>query len=320
MTAKLVTCAMLMGLICSAAQAAPPVKIQRNDDAGTLTVQLGDKTAMAYQYGERWAIPHFWPVNTPSGKNLLEQKAQPPEQFPHHRALWIVDHVQMTGQPAVDFYHEWKNYVDKAHPEKGHKHFIRHQSFDNVKSDGDVGSYDERLQWIVNQTTPVLDEHRRVVIHSLGEGDYLIDLSWKLTAAYDEVKFLSDWVHYAWPYVRINSTFNGAHGGTITADNGDTGQKETNGKYYDWIDYSNTVDGKAEGLAVFVYPDGDKHKWLTRDYGTFGPRRADKLSGTKFTLSKGESLSGRVGILIHGGDVQGGRVTERYRRYIEGKL
>lgn len=315
MTAKFVTCAVLVSLVSAMAQAAPPVAIQHDDEAGTLTVKVGDKTALQYQYADQWAIPHFWPVNTPSGKNLLEQKAQPPEKFPHHRALWIVDRVQLEGGPDVDFYHEWKNCIDKAHPEQGHKHFIRHQAFSNIKSDGESASYNESLKWIVNRSTPVLDEHRHVVIHSLGNGEYLMDLSWKLTATYGDVKFLSDWVHYAWPYVRINSTFNGEHGGTITADNGDTGQSGTNGNYYDWIDYSNTVGNTTEGLAVFVYPDGQKRKWLTREYGTFGPRRPDALSGTKFTLKMGESISGRVGILVHDGDVKTGRVAERYQHY-----
>ncbi|QNN24088.1 hypothetical protein HED60_18040 [Planctomycetales bacterium ZRK34] len=320
MTAKTVTCAVLMSVIAATAQAAPPVHIQQDDAAGTLTVNISDKLAMQYQYGDQWAIPHFWPVNTPSGKNLLEQKAQPPEKFPHHRAMWVVDHVRLAGQPDVDFYHEWRNYIDRAHPEKGHKHYIRHQAFDNVKSDGESASYDESLKWIVNQQTPVLDEHRHVKVHALGEGEYLIDWSWKLTASYGDVRFNSDWVHYAWPYVRINHTFNGEHGGTITADNGDTGRKDTDGKYYNWIDYSNTVDGTPEGLAVFIYPDGEKHKWLTREYGCFGPRRADAFSGTHFMLKKGESIGGHVGILVHRGNVTDGKVAERYAQYVEGKL
>jgi hypothetical protein len=59
---------------------------------------------------------------------------------------------------------------------------------------------------------------------------------------------------------------------------------------------------------------------LTRDYGCFGPRRADARSGKKFTLKKGESLRQRVGVLVHRGDVKSGRVAERYSQYIEGKL
>jgi len=92
---------------------------------------------------------------------------------------------------------------------------------------------------------------------------------------------------------------------------------DANGPTAKWVDYSNTVDGETEGLAVMVYPDGAPHQWLTRMYGTFGPRRIDRFNGTKFTLQPGERLKGRVGILVHRGNAEAGRVAERYQTYIE---
>jgi hypothetical protein len=98
-------------------------------------------------------------------------------------------------------------------------------------------------------------------------------------------------------------------------------QKETNGKPADWVDYSNTVEGQTEGLALFSPPEhAQPHKWLTRDSGTFGPRRIDERSGQPFVLEKGDSLSRRVGVLIHRGDVDSGKVAERYRAYVAGEL
>jgi hypothetical protein len=44
------------------------------------------------------------------------------------------------------------------------------------------------------------------------------------------------------------------------------------------------------------------------------------LPPAKFTLKKGKSLTQRVGILVHSGDVAGGRVKARCRRFIEGEL
>ena len=65
-------------------------------------------------------------------------------------------------------------------------------------------------------------------------------------------------------------------------------------------------------------PDGREHRWLTREYGTFGPRRPDDRSGKPFTLKKGESITQRVGVLVHNGDAGGGRVRERYKKYVKG--
>jgi hypothetical protein len=92
-------------------------------------------------------------------------------------------------------------------------------------------------------------------------------------------------------------------------------QEQTNGQPANWIDYSNTVNGNTEGLAVFSHPQNPApHKWLTRDYGTFGPRRPDDRSGVPFTLRRNESITQRVGILVHRGDVESGQVAERFER------
>jgi hypothetical protein len=89
------------------------------------------------------------------------------------------------------------------------------------------------------------------------------------------------------------------------------GQEATNMKTSCWIDYSNTVGGVTEGVAMFQWPDGKEHRWLTREYGTFGPRRPDSQSGKPFTLKKGESIRQRVGILVYKGDLITGRGAQR---------
>jgi hypothetical protein len=109
----------------------------------------------------------------------------------------------------------------------------------------------------------------------------------------------------------MDAAFSGEHGGTLTDDQGRQGQEATDGQYARWIDYSSTVEGVAEGLAVLPVGDDEPCKWLTREYGTFGPRRPYEFSGTKFKLKQGETLSGRVILLVHRGDVLGGRVAER---------
>jgi len=302
-------------LACGAAPArGEGIEMQRDDDAGALRIVIDGREALVYQYGEKWAIPHFYPVRSPSGKLLTTQT---PDPYPHHRSLWVADRVQLEGGPNVDFYHCWKNYREAGKPESGFKHFIRHDALNAAAKDDDHVAFEAKLRWIVDGETPVLDDVRHVTVKRFGEGEYLIDLSWKLTASYGDVQVLSDSVHYACPYVRIAPHFSGEKGGAITDDHGRAGQKATNGQYALWIDYSNTIEGAAEGLAVFTPDDGERRKWLTREYGTFGPRRPDALSGTKFTLKKGESLTGRAGILVHRGDVTGGKVAERYRAWAD---
>lgn len=292
----------------------PTVAIDHDESAGKLAVVIDDQPAVTYQYGRQYALPHYWPLRSPTGKSLT---AQHPEPYPHHRSVWIADKVQAGDGPVVDFYHCWKNYNTADDPASGCRHFIRHCQFQDVSvSDGEA-TVSSTSSWIVNQSQAVLTERRRLRVTALGGGEYVMDLSWQLTPVDADVRFLSDWVHYAWPYLRMAPEFSVERGGTLQSDAGRRGQKETNGEPARWIDYSNTVEGTAEGLTVFLFPDGERHKWLTRDYGTFGPRRAERYSGTQFVLRQGESLDGRVGILVHRGDVDADRVVERVQQYIE---
>jgi hypothetical protein len=144
-------------------------------------------------------------------------------------------------------------------------------------------------------------------------------MTFELIAAYGDVEFVSDDVHYAWPFIRLNSRFSGENGGKLRADNGSKGEAGTNMKFAKWIDYSNTIDGITEGIALFQYSDGKKHKWLTREYGIFGPRRPDDQNGKPFKIKKSHSIGQRVGILVHLGNVKSGRVAKRYKQYLQGK-
>lgn len=292
------------------------MKIRRDDDAGELTVVMEGHEILTYQYGKELAIPHLWPIRSPAGKLLTVQHPNP---YPHHRSLWIADKLQCDGGPIVDFYHCIKNYNQQDKPESGFRHFIRHQRFGELKAESGRVVIEAELTWFVNETTPVLDDSRTMSVTALGNGEYLLDLAWELKASHGDVKILSDDVHYAWPYVRMHPQFSGESGGVLVNDRGQQGQSGTHDQVAKWIDYSNTVEGTTEGLAVFIFDEGQEHRWLTREYGTFGPRRPDKYSGSRFDLRVGDSLRGRVGILVHRGDVTSGKVAVRYREYLEGK-
>lgn len=304
-------------LLCSSLATSPVVTLQPNHAEQELVVLVDGQPALAYRYADEYALPHYFPIRSPSGKSLTIQR---PTRYPHHRSLWIADKVQAASRPLVDFYHCWRNQRDPKDPAVGFDHFIRHQRFAELKAEGATAIIQAELQWIINDKVPVLAEHRTLRVVGLQNREYFAELTWKLTAVDGWVTFHSDAVHYAWPYVRMHPQFSGESGGQITNDRGHFGQAETHGKTAAWIDYSNTVDGETEGLALFVHPNDGPRKWLTREYGTFGPRRPEAYNGTKFTLRKGETLQGRVGILVHRGDATSGQIAKRYQQYVKGDL
>ena len=299
----------------SACASKPEVTLSRDDAAGRLTVLVGGREALVFQYGPDLDMVHYWPMRSPGGKNMLVQKTEP---YPHHRSFWFADTVRAEGgERDLSFYNGLTSGVKAASGDYGppFRDRIRLVSFDRLEAAKDRAVVEARLLW-ESDGTAILDESRRLIVHSLGRGEYLLDLTWRLTAAYGDIGFVSDDVHYAWPFLRLDPVWNGEHGGKITSDSGAAGQEATNMKPALWIDYSNTVDGETAGVAVFQYPDGLEHRWLTREYGCFGPRRPDDRSGKPFTLKKGESITQRAGVLVHRGDVSSGRVRERYEAYV----
>jgi hypothetical protein len=308
-------------VVASSAGLAAPEKIalKRDDKAGTLSILIAGREAFVYRYGPALDLPHIWPLNTPTGRDLLVEH---PDPYPHHRSFWWADTVKLGGGRDVSVYNGLYTGIKKSDTvyEPPFQDHIRHVAFDRCAAIGDRAEIVERLVWEMDNTVPVLDEVRRTVIRALGGGEYILDISEELVSRYGEVTFVSDEVHYAWPFLRLNTKFSGSNGGVLAADTGARGEKETNLKVARWIDYSNALDGTAEGVAIFQWPDGQAHKWLTREYGCFGPRRPDAISGKPFVLVKGMSVKQRVGILVHSGDMTSGRVAERYEDYIDGKL
>jgi len=292
----------------------PRIEVKLDDEAGRLRAMIDGKEAFAFHYAADLDLPYIVP-RSPSGKAMTVVRADP---YPHHRSLWFADTVQLAGKAKVSFYNALYSRVDKKDPNSPFRNRVRLvKLFPPSIGDGSA-TISAKLLWEMDRDTPVLDEHRRMRLAPLGGGEYLLDLTFTLTAAHGDVAFVSDATHYAWPYVRMAPAFSVQKGGTMTNSEGGVNQKGTHGKLARWVDYSNTVDGVTEGLAVLVHSEkAEPRRWLTRDYGTFGPRREDARSGKKFALAKGESLLQRVGILVHTGDVKTGKVPERYAAYIK---
>lgn len=296
----------------------PKVELRQDDAAGRLHILIDGREALVYQYASSLDLPHFWPLRSPRGKNMLVQQTEP---YPHHRSFWFADTVRLNGGREVSFYNAFYSGRKAgentfAPPFRDH---IRHLRFTRLEAKNRMAAIHAELVWEMDGDTPVLKEERYLTVYALGDGEYFFDLIFILTAAYGDVEFVSDDVHYAWPYLRLKTEWSGENGGKLIADSGASGQEATNMKAARWIDYSNTVEGEAAGVAVFQRPDGKAHRWLTREYGCFGPRRTDAQSGHPFTLKKGESITQHVGVLVHKGDLKEGQVAERYASYISGK-
>jgi hypothetical protein len=310
----------LLALLLPAACAVPPparLLAPENDaERGRIVLRTAAGEVLGWSYGAEQAIPHWFPLASPSGRELLVQH---PDPYPHHCAMWIADRVQLADGPVVDFYHCTRNQKDPDDAGAGYRHLIRQRSVRRCELADGKAVVTVELQWLVDGTTPVLDDTRTFALTPLAGNESQLDLEFTLRAAHGPVTFHSDQVHYAWPLLRVHPQFSAANGGTLVDDQGRAGQRSTNEQYARWMDYSNTIDGVTEGLAILLPAGAGPRRWLTRDYGCFGPRRPDPQNGTRFVLQPGAELRGAVRILVHRGDAVSGRVAERYRDYVEGR-
>ncbi len=312
----------ILGVVTAFRALAQPETIQcKPDDArGQMQILIGGKAALVCRYGDDVDLPHFYPVRSPSGKSMTVEQTEP---YPHHRSFWFADTVQLEGQKPVSFYNAlYSGAGDRKNPKPPFRDHIRQIAFTCQTNGAGRAELAFKLLWEMDHgKIPVLDETRLLRVVALGDGEYFLDLQFTLVANYGAVTFRSDAVHYAWPFIRLNDDFNAKGGGRLVNSEGGTGQTNTNLKTARWVDFSRADAPEAEGLAMFSHPSNEHpHAWLTRDYGCIGPRRVDARSGKPFTLKRGETISTRVGVLVHKGDVQSGRVAERYQAYADGKL
>ena len=182
-----------------------PARIQCNQQQGQMQILVDGKEALVYRFGPNVDLPHYFPVRSPSGKPLTVQKTEP---YPHHRSFWFADAVQLAGQRKVGFYDALYTQVDRNDPSSPFRDHIRQVEFGPCQSAGNQAELTMKLLWEMDLgKTPVLDELRQMRIVALDKGEYFLDLTFTLTASYGDVAFLSDAVHYAWPFVRISPEF-----------------------------------------------------------------------------------------------------------------
>ncbi|WP_235951891.1 DUF6807 family protein [Crateriforma spongiae] len=301
------------------------VAVSIDDQAGRLTIRVDGEPKIVYCYDDSVDLPHFDPFCSASGRPMTVKMTDP---YPHHRSFWVGEkHVQLSGQSEhADVYNALYSGV-KASPDAKRavapfRDRVTHVSFGDLEIDGNNATFSEKLTWY-HGSTPVLDEHRQYRVRALGNGEYFLDFAFQLTAAYGDVTVKRDTSHYAIPYIRMNDSFNvESGGGRIVNSEGGINQEGTDKQIANWVDYHAPVDGgDREGLACFLHPStGPPHRWLTRDYGTWGPRAPKAFHATTFTIAKGESYDQRVGLLVHHGDSQSGRVDQRYQDYCDGRL
>jgi hypothetical protein len=292
------------------------IEAQRNQ----IDFRCGRDVVASYVTAPARAKPYFWPLLAPNGVPVTREPGALGDH-PHQKSAWFchgdvipegveLEH-KLKGVEGVDFWSELP----------GHGRIVCTQvgTVDQVKNHGRVATENE---WRSAEGVKLLDEARTIHLYNLGEARLFvldIDLAAAVPVTFGDTKEGSLGVR-----VRDSLTEK-KEGGRLTNAEGQTGMAAVWGRTSAWCDYSGTAEGTAVGVALFADPSNPYPTcWHARDYGLlaanpFGRAKsgfpAMKGRTDLVKLAKGEHLKLRYGILVHNGDVKGGRVAECYELF-----
>jgi hypothetical protein len=120
------------------------IELRRDDDSGRLHVSIDDQVIFVYQYNNRVDIPHYFPMNSPSGKTMLVEQT---ELYAHHRAFWFADTVRLKGRREVSTYYAYNSgqQIGPNGYEPPFRDHIRHLSFTQCEAKGGRANIDTVL-------------------------------------------------------------------------------------------------------------------------------------------------------------------------------
>ena len=101
----------------------------------------------------------------------------------------------------------------------------------------------------------------------------------------------------------------------ILDSKGNRGEKLARENAAPWVNYSGTVDGKKVGLAIMNHPSSFRYPsdWHVRAYGLFAAN--PWIIRGESTLQKGESITLKWRVYVHGGDADEGKVADVFAGY-----
>jgi len=288
------------------------------DTGGKVDVLINGQLFTAYHYDSRWARPFLWPAIGPYGDTvtrnypMIEDIEGEKHDHPHHKSIY-------TAFGEVNDVDDWSEMP-------GHGRIV-HKGFAQLQSGPIVGAIQADNDWVSADGRKVLSEKRTVVVYNLlPSTERLVDFVIAFKADVGDVKF-GDTKEGGILSVRVATSMDVASGlgGKIENAFGGINEDETWGKPAHWCDYSGPVKGRRVGIAIMDHPSNLRHPtgWHVRNYGLMTANcfadsyyKNDPSLDGSYTIASGDELVFRYRLLIHKGDAEIGRVSERYHDYI----
>jgi hypothetical protein len=273
-----------------------------DDPAGFISVKGTDREITRYYTGslaEKHKKPFFWPL-TNQGVNLLrgwpvEAKAGEPADHPHHTGLYFC-----FGEVNGKEYWSKLPITPKSAVKKE-----QGPAYARIVAENAWGED--------------LAETQDILILNAG-ADVVMDWTITLKAVNGPVVFAKD----------IKMAKEGAFAARLTKElsfakgdapemildaKGDRGEKAARANGSPWVDYSGEVETKKVGISIMNHPASFRYPsdWHVRAYGLFAAN--PWIIKGENSLAKGESLTLKWRVYVHGGDAASGKVADVFAGY-----
>jgi hypothetical protein len=272
-----------------------------DDPAGYISVKGPDREITRYYTGalaEKHKKPFFWPLSV-QGVNLLRgypvtPKDGEPADHPHHTGLYFC-FGEVNGK---EYWSKLPITPKSVRKEQG-------PAYARIVAENAWGED--------------LAETQDVLVLNAG-ADIVMDWTITLKASGGPVVFAKD----------IKMAKEGAFAARLTKElsfakgdapemildaKGDRGEKAARANGSPWVDYSGTVDEKKVGISIMNHPASFRYPsdWHVRAYGLFAAN--PWIIKGENAIQKGESLTLKWRVYVHGGDAAAGKVADVFAGY-----
>lgn len=295
------------------------IRLDRCEDRVDVTVD--DEPFTSYLFaGHR--KPILFPILGPAGTGLTRQwpmvrgVAGAPHDHPHHESLWFA-HGSVNG---LDF---WGSHPEATKPESRNGPRVEQTTL-SVTGPGQPAAIDAENRWMKPGGEVVCTDVRRLEFAGDAQAR-TIDFTITIRADHGPVTFGD--TKEGTMALRVHPALQpkDAHGsagatGRITDSEGRT-DADVWGQAARWVDYSGTVEGRVQGVAVFDHPTNLRHpaRWHARGYGLVAanPFGLYEFTGASpgagdHTVAAGESLTLRYRFVFHLGDAAAAALGDRW--------
>ncbi len=283
--------------------------ISLRDQGTNLAVSLDQKLLTVYRV-DSGNKPFFFPLIGPTGDSLtrafpMQMVNGEDRDHPHQRSCWFT-HGSVNG---IDFWGEAKN-----------SGTIRERTRAIVAQGPSLGRLATTNDWLGLDGKRICRDERITTFYSTHDAR-LIDFEIKVVATDGPVTFGDTKEGMFGLRVASSMDVSKKKGGKITNAEGLTDEKAW-GQASAWVDYVGPVKDKTVGIAILNHPESFRYPttWHVRTYGLFaanpfGWHDFGQPGNGDYTIKAGGSIGFRYRVILHDGDTESARLSQRFRSY-----